>query len=99
MGKLLADMVDSFVTRASSSERALTDSQRANRAMHVTVEVLQRQVECLQEQVTLLESCQYRGVYWQPVQLAHGEEPKPSEDVPDFAGADMTLEVSAEPGL
>lgn len=49
--QLLGDLVESLAARAFQTEQLLGGEQRANRALRVTLEVLQRQNLCFQQQL------------------------------------------------
>jgi len=58
--ELLGELVEQLAARAYQAEQALSSEQRANRALRVTLEALQRQNVCLQQQVALLAQS-YQG--------------------------------------
>jgi len=59
--RLLADLVTVFASRATQAERELGSEQRANNALRVTLEVMQKQNLCLQQQVRLAQSWPHNG--------------------------------------
>jgi len=81
--QLLAELVDCLTARTQKAEKDLGNEQRAKRALNVTVEVQQRQIIRLQQQLEFVaQGWPYANL------MAQGGEPPPGASLPvDATGA------------
>jgi len=88
---LLGELFESFAAKGIKVETLLGEEQRANRALHVTMEVLQRQNVCLQQQLAWTsQSWQYSNACWQDVALA------PTNDAASTNGCGCSTETALQ---
>jgi len=64
--ELVSEIVQCLAAKTHNAEMILGTEQRANRAMRVTLEVLQRQNACLQQQISwVAQGWPHANVCWQ----------------------------------